>query len=203
MSAEPSRSRLELVDEPGDCPAAMGGPGAAAVRQPDRPSATSARRRVRSAISKTSLSFFRNHYDKFAPTARRSSGCTGWSTQTHEGRALPAVLVKPSEDGAVELAHVEVRTPAGDQLIDPLDVQLETGRSLVITGQSGAGKTTLLRSLAELWPYATGTLCRPEGDNATMFLSQLPYVPLGTLRGVVCYPNSPDDVAGRHAAATR
>ena len=28
-----------------------------------------------------------------------------------------------------------------------------------------------------------------------MFLSQLPYVPLGNLRGVVCYPNSPDGVA--------
>ncbi|TGH39259.1 ATP-binding cassette domain-containing protein, partial [Escherichia coli] len=28
-----------------------------------------------------------------------------------------------------------------------------------------------------------------------MFLSQLPYVPLGTLRTVVCYPNSPDSIA--------
>jgi vitamin B12/bleomycin/antimicrobial peptide transport system ATP-binding/permease protein len=27
-----------------------------------------------------------------------------------------------------------------------------------------------------------------------MFLSQLPYVPLGTLRTVVCYPNSPTDI---------
>ena len=67
--------------------------------------------------------------------------------------------------------------------------------SLVITGQSGAGKTTLLRSLAELWPYASGTLRCPEGDNATMFLSQLPYVPLGSLRTVVCYPSSPPDIS--------
>jgi putative ATP-binding cassette transporter len=107
------------------------------------------------------------------------------------------MLVKPSEETAVELRDVEVRTPNGDQLIDPLDVQLDHGDSLVITGRSGAGKTTLLRSLAELWPYASGTLCRPDGDNATMFLSQLPYVPLGSLRGVVCYPNSPDDISDR------
>jgi vitamin B12/bleomycin/antimicrobial peptide transport system ATP-binding/permease protein len=80
-------------------------------------------------------------------------------------------------------------------LIDPLDVQLDTGSSLVIIGQSGSGKTTLLRSLAELWPYASGTLCCPDGDNETMFLSQLPYVPLGALRAVVCYPNSADDIA--------
>jgi putative ATP-binding cassette transporter len=46
-----------------------------------------------------------------------------------------------------------------------------------------------------LWPYASGTLRRPGGENETMFLSQLPYVPLGTLRSVVCYPNSPNDVS--------
>jgi vitamin B12/bleomycin/antimicrobial peptide transport system ATP-binding/permease protein len=74
-------------------------------------------------------------------------------------------------------------------------VRLESGQSLVITGQSGVGKTTLLRSLAELWPYASGTLRCPDGDNATMFLSQLPYVPLGTLRTVVCYPNAPTDIS--------
>ncbi|HSS25205.1 MAG TPA: ABC transporter ATP-binding protein/permease [Mycobacterium sp.] len=139
-----------------------------------------------------SLSFFRNNYDAFAAFRAAIIRLHGLVDANAQGRALPAVLVKPSEEAAVELRDVEVRTPAGDRLIDPLDVQLDHGDSLVITGRSGAGKTTLLRSLAELWPYASGTLCRPEGDNATMFLSQLPYVPLGSLRGVVCYPNSPD-----------
>jgi vitamin B12/bleomycin/antimicrobial peptide transport system ATP-binding/permease protein len=141
-----------------------------------------------------SLSFFRNNYDAFAAFRAAIIRLHGLVDANAQGRALPAVLVKPSEDVAVELANIEVRTPNGDRLIDPLDVQLDRGDSLVITGRSGAGKTTLLRSLAELWPYASGTLCRPDGDNATMFLSQLPYVPLGSLRGVVCYPNSPDDI---------
>jgi vitamin B12/bleomycin/antimicrobial peptide transport system ATP-binding/permease protein len=141
-----------------------------------------------------SLSFFRNHYNAFAAYRAAIIRLHGLVDANARGRALPAVLVKPSEDSAVELAHIEVRTPAGDQLVDSLDVQLETGDTLVITGRSGAGKTTLLRSLAELWPYASGILCCPTGDNATMFLSQLPYVPLGSLRGVVCYPNSPNDI---------
>ncbi|OBI11178.1 multidrug ABC transporter ATP-binding protein [Mycobacterium sp. E2462] len=141
-----------------------------------------------------SLSFFRNNYDAFAAFRAAIIRLHGLVDANAKGRALPALLVKPSEDTAVELAHVEVRTPDGDQLIDSLDVQLDTGDSLVITGRSGTGKTTLLRSLAELWPYASGILCRPDGENATMFLSQLPYVPLGSLRTVVCYPNSPDGV---------
>jgi len=142
-----------------------------------------------------SLSFFRNNYDAFAAFRAAIIRLHGLVDANAQGRALPSVLVKPSQETVVELAGIEVRTPAGDPLIDSLDVELDTGDSLVITGRSGAGKTTLLRSLAELWPYASGTLCRPEGDNATMFLSQLPYVPLGNLRVVVCYPNSPDEIA--------
>ena len=142
-----------------------------------------------------SLSFFRNNYDAFAAFRAAIIRLHGLVDANGKGRELPAVYVKPSEDAAVELANIEVRTPAGDQLVESLDLELNTGDSLVITGRSGAGKTTLLRSLAELWPYASGTLCRPDGENATMFLSQLPYVPLGDLRGVVCYPNAPDDIA--------
>ncbi len=33
--------------------------------------------------------------------------------------------MEPSERGSVEFAAVEVRTPDGEQLIDPLDVRLE------------------------------------------------------------------------------
>ncbi|OBI77977.1 ABC transporter ATP-binding protein/permease [Mycobacterium asiaticum] len=152
-----------------------------------------------------SLSFFRNAYDSFASYRAAIIRLHGLVDANDRGRALPAVLTTATADGSVEIENVEVRKPDGDRLIDPLDVRLEAGQSLVITGQSGAGKTTLLRSLAELWPYASGTLRRPGGENETMFLSQLPYVPLGTLRAVVCYPNSADDVtdAELHEVMTR
>ncbi|MDT5221834.1 MAG: vitamin B12/bleomycin/antimicrobial peptide transport system ATP-binding/permease protein, partial [Mycobacterium sp.] len=142
-----------------------------------------------------SLSFFRSQYDAFAYLRAAIIRLHGLVEANERGRALPAVLATSSQDGSVEIENVEVRKPDGDRLVDPLDVRLEAGHSLVITGSSGAGKTTLLRSLAELWPYASGTLRRPGGENETMFLSQLPYVPLGTLRSVVCYPNSADDVS--------
>jgi putative ATP-binding cassette transporter len=80
------------------------------------------------------------------------------------------------------------------RLIDPLDIHLYQGESMVITGRSGSGKTTLLRSLAQLWPYTSGTLWRPHGDHETMFLCQLPYVPLGDLRAVVSYPAAAGDI---------
>ncbi|MGA8254931.1 MAG: ABC transporter ATP-binding protein/permease, partial [Mycobacterium sp.] len=142
-----------------------------------------------------SLSFFRNNYDAFAAFRAAIIRLHGLVDANEQGRQLPKVATAPTDDGSVRLDGIEVRTPTGEQLINPLDVQLNRGDSLVVVGPSGVGKTTLLRSLAELWPFASGTLSRPDGDNQTMFLSQLPYVPLGDLRGVVSYPNEPGDIS--------
>jgi putative ATP-binding cassette transporter len=139
------------------------------------------------------LSFFRNAYDQFASYRAAIIRLNGLVEADEKARELPELLVRSSADGAVDIEGVEVRTPDGDQLIDTLDVHLSTGDALVIVGPSGSGKTTLLRSLAQLWPYATGTLRRPDGPD-TMFLSQLPYVPLGDLRAVVSYPAAEGDV---------
>jgi vitamin B12/bleomycin/antimicrobial peptide transport system ATP-binding/permease protein len=140
------------------------------------------------------LSFFRNAYDAFAGYRASIIRLDGLMTANKEGRALPEITTTPCKDGTVQLEKIEVRTPDGKQLVDPLDLHLEVGDTLVVTGASGAGKTTLLRSLAELWPYTTGTLTRPCGPNETMFLSQLPYVPLGDLRAVVTYPLEEGDI---------
>lgn len=134
------------------------------------------------------LSFFRNAYDAFAGYRASIIRLDGLLTANEEGRALPEITTTPCKDGTVQLEKIEVRTPDGKQLVNPLDLRLEVGDTLVVTGASGAGKTTLLRSLAELWPFTTGTLTRPCGPNETMFLSQMPYVPLGDLRAVVTYP---------------
>ena len=134
------------------------------------------------------LSFFRNAYDQFAGYRAAIIRLHGLVVANDEGRALPEVTTTPCVDGAVELDDIEVRTPDGKQLVKPIDMRLEVGDTLVITGPSGSGKTTLLRSLAELWPFCSGTLTRPCGPNETMFLSQMPYVPLGNLRAVVTYP---------------
>ena len=149
------------------------------------------------------LSFFRNAYDQFAGYRAAIIRLHGLVVANEEGRALPEVTTTPCVDGTVQLDDVEVRTPDGKQLIKPLDMRLEIGDTLVITGPSGSGKTTLLRSLAELWPFTSGTLTRPCGPNETMFLSQLPYVPLGDLRAVVTYPGKEgtidDETLQRHA----
>ena len=135
-----------------------------------------------------SLSFFRNAYDGFAAYRAVIIRLHGLVEANQLAREMPSLETLASEDGSVELNQVEVRTPSGSQLVDPLDIRLEPGDALVVTGRSGAGKTTLLRSLAQMWPYTSGTVRRPIDEHQTMFLSQLPYVPLGDLRTVASYP---------------
>ena len=113
------------------------------------------------------LSFFRNAYSQFASYTAAIIRLHGLMEANQRARELPVLPAGLSPDDSVELDRVEVRTPAGDRLIDPLDLRLERGESMVITGASGSGKTTLLRSLAELWPAATGSGAGPPPPMTT------------------------------------
>ncbi|WP_458317813.1 ABC transporter ATP-binding protein/permease [Mycolicibacterium brisbanense] len=139
------------------------------------------------------LSFFRNAYSQFASYEAAIIRLHGLVEANERARELPTLSSQPNTNGAVELSGVEVYTPTGELLIAALDVRLQPGDSLAITGVSGSGKTTLLRSLAGLWPAATG-VWRGPADHVTMFLSQLPYLPLGDLRTVASYPAESGDI---------
>ena len=142
-----------------------------------------------------SLSFFRNAYDQFAAYRASIIRLHGLVEANRLAREMPSLETVDSSDGSFELRGVEVRTPSGSQLVDPLDLRLEPGDSMVVTGRSGTGKTTLLRSLAQMWPYTSGTVQRPVTGHETMFLSQMPYVPLGDLRTVVSYPAKSGEIS--------
>ncbi|MFG1796170.1 ABC transporter ATP-binding protein/permease [Nocardia sp. NPDC049149] len=135
-----------------------------------------------------SLSFFRNSYRDFAAfraTLMRLDGLRKACAQAHE---LPAIGARTLDD-AVELDKVMVARPDGNVLIADLRLRLRAGDAVVIKGRSGSGKTTLLRAIAELWPYTSGIAGLPAD---AMFLSQLPYLPLGDLRSAATYPATPD-----------
>jgi putative ATP-binding cassette transporter len=113
-------------------------------------------------------------------------------TAGEQARQLPQLAVEASTSGGIELDAVDVRNPAGGQLITALDLRLEPGDTLIVTGKSGAGKTTLLRSLAQLWPFAGGTMRCPTEAGEVVFMSRLPYLPFGDLRTVLSYPRHSD-----------
>jgi vitamin B12/bleomycin/antimicrobial peptide transport system ATP-binding/permease protein len=94
-----------------------------------------------------------------------------------------------AQDGNVRLQDVTMSLPDGTKLLDGADVTLTAGHSVVITGRSGSGKSTLFRVLAGIWPFGEGQIQVPPNS---FFLPQRPYIPLGTLRHVITYPNAVD-----------
>ncbi len=96
--------------------------------------------------------------------------------------------LEPERAGeALRLQQVSIEHPDGFALMNDANWQLKQGDSLLIQGPSGCGKSTLLRTLAGLWPFASGKVTYPAGSQ-TLFLSQKPYLPLGSLRQALSYP---------------
>jgi vitamin B12/bleomycin/antimicrobial peptide transport system ATP-binding/permease protein len=85
---------------------------------------------------------------------------------------------------------VSVLLSDGRVVISDATVQIEPGERVLIIGESGAGKSTLFRALAGLWPWGSGTISFPKPDGM-MFMPQRPYIPLGTMRAAITYPDPP------------
>lgn len=82
---------------------------------------------------------------------------------------------------------LNVELPNGELLLKNLQLDIEAGERLLITGASGSGKSTLMKTLAGIWPLGQGTIHIPEDQNL-LFLPQRPYIPMGTLREILAYP---------------
>lgn len=138
------------------------------------------------------LSFFRNAYDSFATYRATLNRLSGFTKAIADAGALPEPDLR-EQGSSLVLQGLTVTRPDGATLLDTLDLAVGPGESLLIRGPSGAGKTTLLRAVAGLWPYCRGSIIRPEGES--LFLSQKPYLPQGSLRAALHYPKQ---LAGCH-----
>jgi vitamin B12/bleomycin/antimicrobial peptide transport system ATP-binding/permease protein len=105
-----------------------------------------------------------------------------------------------AEDAALRLRDVSVMLGDGTAIVARADAAIMPGEKVLLTGQSGTGKSTLVRALAGVWPWGGGDIESRAGAKL-MVLPQRPYLPLGTLRRAVTYPDAPDGRSARDVAA--
>jgi vitamin B12/bleomycin/antimicrobial peptide transport system ATP-binding/permease protein len=137
------------------------------------------------------LSYLINSYTTIAKWHAVIDRLVGFSRSLEELKTLKlleGVNRIHTADNALRTESLSVFLPNGKTLVDNLELHIEPGTRLLVTGPSGCGKSTLMRAMAGIWPFCKGTIILPE-RSSIMFLPQKPYLPLGTLRDGICYPN--------------
>ena len=135
------------------------------------------------------LSYFVEAYDtiaQYVAVIRRLGGFTGHMEAAENMQASFGFDSRDDINGLV-LQDVQVELPDGRRLFEGLSLAVPAGKYLLVSGNSGCGKSTVLRALAGIWPYGCGNVSLPSGWRS-MFLPQRPYLPLGSLRRAIYYP---------------
>ena len=140
----------------------------------------------------TSLSFFINVYRSLAEWRSVIQRLDGFNLSVVAAQAAartpPVVELDTAAEGHdVRIDNVDVRLPAGQDLVAAGHIGLPRGEHILVTGPTGAGKSTLFRVIAGIWPFGSGRVVVPK-DARLMMLPQRPYFPVGTLLAAVSYP---------------
>ena len=141
-----------------------------------------------------SLSWFVDTYAQLAAWKAGVDRLTTFSeamVRAKEEAAKTSFEASAQQAPELTLEHADVRLPTGTLLLHDVDLTIRQGESVLLRGPSGSGKTTLFRVLAGLWPFGRGRIKLPK-DARVLFLPQKPYLPIGTLKEVLSYPETPD-----------
>lgn len=137
-----------------------------------------------------SLSWFVDNYGKLTEwraTVQRLSGFTKAVATARASATGP--VAQPGEAGRLTLHDMTLSLPDGRVLMADAALQVAAGDAVLINGPSGSGKSTLFRAMAGIWPFGTGKIALPK-DARILFLPQRPYLPLGSLKRAICYPEN-------------
>jgi vitamin B12/bleomycin/antimicrobial peptide transport system ATP-binding/permease protein len=92
------------------------------------------------------------------------------------------------DPGALAIENLEIVSSANADMLKETNVVVGAGERVLILGAPGTGKTQLFRALAGLWPWGSGIITRPRGEQIFYLPRGTPYLPRGTLREVMAYP---------------
>ena len=137
------------------------------------------------------LNYFVQAYENLARLASVTRRLSEFTTNIEKVVSIESEVKRikvPDEKFSAE--NLQIALPTGQTLLKGCSIEFKQGMRLLITGGSGCGKSTLLRTISGIWPFGKGKIFS-SGKAGKLFLSQRPYLPLGTLRQAIFYPLEP------------
>jgi putative ATP-binding cassette transporter len=99
------------------------------------------------------------------------------------------IRIEQGPAGKFVIDRLEIASPGGATMLNEDRAEIKSGERVLIVGETGTGKTLLFRALAGLWPWGSGRIARP-GEERVQYLPRNAYLPPGTLREVLAYPDA-------------
>jgi len=142
--------------------------------------------------AQSSLRWFIDNFSAIADwraTLLRVAGFRHALITIHEPRGFQSRITYAEGDpGAIAIENLEIVSSAHADMLKETNVLVRAGERTLILGAPGTGKTQLFRALAGLWPWGTGHIVLPRGEQIFYLPRGTPYLPRGTLREVLAYP---------------
>lgn len=135
------------------------------------------------------LSWFVDNYDRVAVWRATADRLTTFDDAMRAHEVAEGEVAREA-GSSLQTRDLDIALPNGTPLLASAALSVQPGDTVLLQGPSGSGKSTLFRAFAGIWPFARGHVQMP--DNA-MFIPQRPYVPDGTLRDALTYPNTASD----------
>lgn len=96
---------------------------------------------------------------------------------------------KYHHEKSIIVSNLKLALPNSNDVLAEVDFKMEMGNKILLSGASGIGKSTFLRALAGIWIHGEGEIYLPHYAKI-LFLPQKPYLPLGTFKELLSYPEN-------------
>ncbi|MBC2382384.1 ABC transporter ATP-binding protein/permease [Pseudomonas sp. WS 5106] len=132
------------------------------------------------------FSWFISAYSDLASWRATSDRLLSFHQAMSDNEQRPAAIDVRPEGERLVVQNLGMDLADGRHLLTNADMSVEPGQRVMLSGRSGSGKSTLLRAMGHLWPAGHGSIRLPAARY--LFLPQKPYLPIGTLKAVLSYP---------------
>lgn len=148
-----------------------------------------------------SLSYLVTSYTQIAEWRAITLRLTSFLNHLSDSEALAKkadqIDFQHNTNNAITIKNLTINTANNEVLLGSIEEDFLHGQNYVIKGESGIGKSTFIKTLAGVWPYASGTISLPK-HNHIMYLPQKPYMPMGTLAEAILFPDKKNPELEKH-----